>query len=131
MLLIQRLAEEKILTAIEQGEFDDLPGQGKPLVLDDNAAVPEELRAGYRLLKNSGYLPLELELRKEIQHVEELLCHVENNDQENYFMQRLLLLKNRLAKHGHTVSLVVEEGKYREKLAQRMSRKIDERSVSS
>lgn len=120
MLLIQRLAEEKILAAIERGEFDDLPGQGRPLVLDDNTAVPEELRTGYRLLKNAGYLPPELEFRKEIQHVEELLHHVDSETEENNLMRRLSLLRSMLAKQGHEMNLLVQEGRYREKLLQRM-----------
>ena len=120
MLLIQRFAEEKILAAIERGEFEDLPGQGKPLVLDDNSLVPEELRAGYRLLKNSGYLPPELELKSEIQRVEELLHHVETGVEEKHLIRRLNLLRSRLARQGHEMSLVVQEGRYREKLLQRM-----------
>ena len=120
MPLIQRLAEEKILAAIERGEFEDLPGQGKPLVLDDNSSVPEELRAGYRLLKNSGYLPPELELKSEIQHVEELLHHVETGVEEKKLIRRLHLLRSRLAKLGHEMSLFVQEGRYRDKLLQRM-----------
>ena len=30
------------------GEFDNLEGHGKPLDLDDNSQVPEEMRAAYR-----------------------------------------------------------------------------------
>lgn len=73
MLLIDRLAEEKIANAIKRGELDDLPGMGKPLHLDDDPLVPEELRAGFRLLKNAGYLPPNLQLRKEIESVEALI----------------------------------------------------------
>ena len=122
MQLIQRLAEERILAAIERGEFDDLPGHGKPIKLDDNTLVPEELRAAYRVLKNAGYIPPELELRKEIQHVEELLQHVETGVEEKILMRRLNLLTSRLARRGNEVSLIVEEGRYREKLLQRMGR---------
>ena len=35
--------------------------------------MPEQLRAGYRLLKNAGYLPPEAELLGEIHAVETLL----------------------------------------------------------
>ena len=45
-------AEQRILEAQTQGVFDDLPGAGAPLKLDDDAMVPEELRAAYRILKN-------------------------------------------------------------------------------
>jgi hypothetical protein len=55
MFLIDQLAEEKISEAISQGGLDNLPGAGKPLYLDDDALIPEALRAGFRLLKNSGF----------------------------------------------------------------------------
>jgi len=45
------LAEQRIREAQAQGMFDDLPGAGAPLNLDDDAMVPEELRAAYRILK--------------------------------------------------------------------------------
>lgn len=122
MLLIQKIAEEKILAAIERGELENLPGQGKPLNLDDNTAVPEELRAAYRLLKNAGYIPPEMELRKEIQQVEELLHQVESDADKDNLVRRLGLLRSRLARQGHDVSLLFEEGRYREKLLHRMSR---------
>jgi len=60
MLLVDRLVEEKINIALRQGEFDDLPGKGLPLVLEDNSAIPAELRVGDRLLKNAGFLPAAL-----------------------------------------------------------------------
>ena len=121
MLLIQQLAEEKILAAIERGDLDDLPGHGMRLILDDNSAVPTELRAGYRLLKNSGYLPPELQLRKEIQDVEELLQHVETCPEESSLIRRLNLLRSRLARDGREPGLLAEEWRYREKLLQRMA----------
>ncbi|MDQ7989501.1 MAG: DUF1992 domain-containing protein [Candidatus Dactylopiibacterium sp.] len=65
MLLLDRLAEQRIERAMEAGEFDALAGAGQPLPEEDLCFVPEELRAGYRLLRNAGYLPPELELHKE------------------------------------------------------------------
>jgi Domain of unknown function (DUF1992) len=62
---LERLAESKIRAAIARGEFDDLPGHGKPLALEDLSRVPPELRMGYKLLRNAGCLPPELEARKE------------------------------------------------------------------
>jgi len=56
------LAERLIIEAQQHGAFDDLPGKGKPLSMEDLSGVPEELRMGYKLLKNAGYLPPELEL---------------------------------------------------------------------
>lgn len=65
MDIITKIVEEKLRKAAENGEFDNLPGRGKPLEFEDLTAVPPELRAGYKILKNSGVLPEELEIKKE------------------------------------------------------------------
>ena len=65
MDVIALLAESKIRAAMREGKFDHLPGRGRPLPADDLARVPPELRIGYRLLRNAGCIPPELEARKE------------------------------------------------------------------
>jgi len=50
------VAERRIKEALERGDFNDLPGAGQPLDLDDDACIPEDLRMAYKLLKNGGYL---------------------------------------------------------------------------
>ena len=79
--LFQRLAEQRILEAQRKGEFDDLPGKGKPLELEDLSWVPDELRIGYMVLKNAHVLPPEAELLKDIHTLEDLLKHVEDEGQ--------------------------------------------------
>jgi hypothetical protein len=54
MLIFELLAEKKILEAASRGELDDLPGAGRPLDLEDDALVPEDLRMASRILKNAG-----------------------------------------------------------------------------
>ena len=76
--LFQRLAEQRILEAQRKGEFDDLPGKGKPLELEYLSWVPDELRIGYIVLKNAHVLPPEAELLKDIHILEDLLKHVED-----------------------------------------------------
>jgi len=68
------VADEKIKEAMRRGEFDHLPGKGKPLPPDDMAGVPEELRLGFKLLKNAGMIPEEMLLRKEMVTLEDLLA---------------------------------------------------------
>lgn len=63
---IEKLVEEKIKEAMEKGEFDNLPGKGKPLDLREYFKTPAELRIAYDLLKNSGMVPPEISLKKEI-----------------------------------------------------------------
>ena len=97
-----RIAEERILDAQRVGVFDDLPGKGKPLKLEDLSWVPEELRIGYHILKNAHVLPPEAELLKDIHTLEDLLKHVEDEGQRRalaksiqFKMIRLDMLKRR------------------------------------
>jgi hypothetical protein len=61
MLAFDWIAERRIAEAVSQGELDDLPGSGKPLALDADTLVPEELRMAHRILKNAGFVPREVE----------------------------------------------------------------------
>jgi Domain of unknown function (DUF1992) len=65
----EKLIEEKIREAMERGEFDDLPGKGKPLDLDAYFATPEDVRLGYSVLKGAGCVPVEVELQNEIESI--------------------------------------------------------------
>ena len=100
MYLIDKLAEAKITEAIKRGELDNLSGAGKPLHLDDDTLIAEELRAGYRLLKNSGHLPPGLDLRKEIGSVETLIVQARSVEETAVLNGRLrhLLLKLSIAR---------------------------------
>src|SRR5262245_1823869 len=63
----QKSVDEKIEQAIAKGEFDNLPGKGKPLDLDAYFATPEHLRMGYSILKSADIIPEEMELLREIE----------------------------------------------------------------
>ena len=80
MLLLEKIAEKKIREAIERGEFANLPGAGKPLRLEDDSMIPEDLRVAYKILKNAGFIPPELELRREIITLRDLLRSIEDED---------------------------------------------------
>ncbi len=71
--IFKKIAEERIREAMERGEFRDLEFKGKPLEIKEDPFVPEELRIAYRMLKNAGFLPKEVELRKEIAELEAYL----------------------------------------------------------
>jgi DnaJ homologue, subfamily C, member 28, conserved domain len=68
-----RSADEKIKEAIANGEFDNLPGKGKPLDLDAYFATPEHLRIGYSILKSADIIPEEMELLKQIEGLKKSL----------------------------------------------------------
>ncbi len=105
MNLIDQIAEQKIIKAILNGELDNLPGQGQPLRLDDDCSVPEELRVAYRLLKNSGFLPPGVELRKEIAGVNQLLTEIASEDEQMKLSKRMdyLLMQLCVMKPGSSI----------------------------
>lgn len=123
MLLFQKLAEQRIQEAMEEGAFDDLPGQGRPLEFDDDSMVPEELRTAYRLLKNSGHLPPELGPNAEIREIEDLLARVETDSETRRQAQaRLEVLVERInLGRGRNTSLKAEQA-YKEKLLRKLDK---------
>jgi hypothetical protein len=91
------IAEQRIREAMEDGVFDDLPGYGRPLRLDDDAHVPEDLRLAFRILKNAGVLPPELELRQEIVTLGRLLDTAVDGPEKEDVRRRLRQAALRLA----------------------------------
>ncbi|PDO89368.1 DUF1992 domain-containing protein [Kosakonia pseudosacchari] len=120
MWLLDQWAERHILDAQQKGEFDNLPGSGEPLLLDDDSHVPEELRAGYRLLKNAGCLPPELEYRKEAVMLVDLLNSVQRDHPDFQLLhRRLSLLEMKLRQAGLSTDFL--RGDYADKLQQKMN----------
>lgn len=81
MDIFQKIAEERIREAMEQGLFDDLPNKGKPLKFEDESWIPEDLRLAYKILKNAGCIPPEMELRKEIIDLKDLLKTIDDDEE--------------------------------------------------
>jgi hypothetical protein len=79
---ITKIAEEKIRQAIAEGEFDNIPGAGKPLLFEDETWIPEDLRLAYRILKSAGCIPPELELRKEIITLRDILETIDDDKEK-------------------------------------------------
>ena len=96
MSCLDELAERRIAEAIERGELDDLPGQGCPLELDDDALVPAELRVAYRILRNAGYVPPEVECLREIGELERLIAVSSEPESRTRAARRLELLCRRI-----------------------------------
>ena len=92
MLAFDVIAERRILEACARGDFDDLPGTGRPLELDDDRLVPEDLRMAYRILKNAGYVPPEVQTLKDIRELERLIQSTENGEQRSLALRKLHLL---------------------------------------
>src|SRR5258707_8243140 len=67
------VAEQRIREAMEQGFFDTSPYRGRRLRLEEDESIPPELRMAFKVLKDAGCLPPEVELRREIASLSELL----------------------------------------------------------
>lgn len=120
MWLLDQWAERHILDAQRKGELDNLPGSGEPLSLDDDSHVPAELRAGYRLLKNAGCLPPELEHRKEEVMLTDLLKGVQESDPRYAELsRRLALLELKLRQAGLNTDFL--RGDYADKLLHKIN----------
>ena len=115
------IAERKIQEAILKGELDNLPGKGKPLQLDDDSGIPEELRLAFKILKNADCLPPELELKKEIIQLRDLLQGMEDVEERYRLMKRLNFQIMKLNMMRRASPLLEENQVYCEKVLERLS----------
>ncbi len=65
-----KIAEERIREAMNRGDFDNLPGRGKPIDLSDYFKQPGELRLAWDLLRKAKIVPPEVEMMKELEQLE-------------------------------------------------------------
>jgi hypothetical protein len=121
MLWFEAVAEQKIREAVERGEFADLPGQGRPLDLSGDPLVPEDLRVAYRILKNAGFLPPQLEAQKEIRDLEELIRGIEAGPERSKALRKLQLLNAKLSASRPGGGNLRVEAEYYDKLVERLS----------
>lgn len=123
MDIFQRIAEQRIRQAIEDGEFDNLPGKGQPLQLEDDSHIPEDIRIPYKILKNANCLPPELELKKEILKLEDMLANMPDEKEKYLQMKRLNFMVMSLNMLRKVPVDLEEKQQYYEKLVRRFSTK--------
>ncbi|RSK62133.1 DUF1992 domain-containing protein [Enterobacter huaxiensis] len=120
MWLLDQWVERHISDAQRKGEFDNLPGSGEPLMLDDDSHIPPELRVGYRLLKNAGCLPAELEQRREAVELADLLKSIRKDDpRHTELSRRLMLMELKLRQAGINTDFL--HGEYGDRLLHKMN----------
>ncbi|MBT2659359.1 DUF1992 domain-containing protein [Bacillus sp. ISL-18] len=103
MDFFQILSEDRIKKAYQDGEFDSLPGLGKPMQLEDLSGIPEDLRMAYKIMKNAGYTEDERRIRQDMLNIEDLLKKCDENDRENLqrkLNEKLLRFNQLMAKRG-------------------------------
>jgi len=87
---LAQIAEMKMREAIKNGELDNLPGKGKPLEIDNMSFIPAELRMAYRIIKNSGLVPVEVSLNKDIDTLKKKI-EESTDEKERKFLKRKLM----------------------------------------
>ena len=116
-----KIVEERIRKAQLRGEFDNLPGRGEPLVVEDNSGVPEDLRMAYKILKNADCLPPEIEAKKEIASTEALLTAVDDAAEKYRLLKRLNFLIMKINTLRSTSIRFEEPQRYSQKMIARLS----------
>ncbi len=75
-MTFDKIVEAIIKEAVERGEFDNLPGKGKPIDLTEYFETPEEVRMANSVLKNAGMTSREVDLLKEIAELKQILAGI-------------------------------------------------------
>ena len=119
---LDALVEARIERAIGRGELNDLPGQGRPLSLDDDACVAPEIRLAYRILKNAGFVPEEVELRREIMDLS-VLIEATDGPERTRALARRDWLRARLALRGGPGTSLLDHPEYAERVTDRLERR--------
>jgi len=120
MICFQKIAERRIVEAIREGAFDDLPGAGQPLKLEDDSHLPEDLRMVYKILKNAGFVPPEVALQKEIATLEDVLAGMEDTRAKYRQLKKLNFLITKLNMLRRTSVGLEKCQRYEKKLVERL-----------
>ena len=123
MFAFQKIVEKRIKEAQQNGEFDNLPGRGEPMNLEDDSHIPEELRLTYKILKNANCLPPELQLRKEIRQMEDMLDQIPDEKEKYRQMKKINYKIMQLNMMGKNSPLLAEREIYYEKLVDKLGQK--------
>lgn len=97
------IVEDAIRKAREQGDFDHLPGKGKPLPKDEFEHLPPDIRMAVRILKNSGYDDEAMFVQKEMTELGNRIEHApasKKTDLETAYNKQMKKMNSLLAKKG-------------------------------
>jgi len=114
------IAEQRIIDAMERGDFENLPGARRPLSLDRDASVPDEMWLALKILKDAGVVQPEIEDRKEIRPLEDFLAVMEDGPEKTRAVTRLSLLQTKLETSRRRA--IAMDRRYHDSLATRLTR---------
>ncbi|SPD72581.1 conserved hypothetical protein [uncultured Desulfobacterium sp.] len=120
---LQKIIEQKIKEAQARGDFDNLPGSGRPVEIEDDSGVPEDLRLAYKILKNANCVPPEIQLKKEIRQMEDMLENM-SDEKESYLQVKRINFKIMQLNMMRKTSPLLEDTEiYYKKVAEKLKKK--------
>ena len=121
-----KIVEKRIQEAQRKGEFDNLPGRGKPIEFEEDRHIPEDLRLAYKILKNADCLPPEIEEKKEIRQMEDMLANIPDEKEKYKLIKKINYKIMKLNMQGNKSPLLEEKQIYYSKLVERFGKdKVD------
>ena len=123
IIALQKLVEKRIKEAQERGEFDNLPGHGEPIQIEDDSHIPEDLRLAYKILKNADCIPPELQLKKEIRQMEDMLEGIPDEKEKYRQIKKINLKIMQLNMMRKTSPLLEETELYYKKVLDKLAGK--------
>lgn len=118
---LARIAERKILEAMKTRDFTSEKWKNKALPLEDDRHIPDDLKMAYKILKNSGYLPPEIEEKKEVQRLEELIAATEDEHERLRQMKKLNVLMMKIDAKRSKPSNIAQQEDYYRKVVERIT----------
>ena len=115
------IAEQKIAEAMRERDLNSPKWKNKPLPLEDDRFVPDDLKMAYKILKNSGYLPPEIEERKEVKRLEDLIAKTEDEHERLKQMKKLNVLLMKIDAKRPFSSNISRQNDYYRKVVERIS----------
>lgn len=120
MFGMQKIVEQKIREAQTKGEFDNLPGRGRPIEIEDDSHVPEDLRMAYKILKNANCVPPEVALKKQIVRMEDMLDDLSDEREKYLHIRRINFKIMQLNMLRKTSPLLEDTGIYYRKVIDKL-----------
>lgn len=124
---LSRIAEQKITQAMQEKDFVSPKWKNKPLPLDEDRFVPDDLKMAYKILKMSGYLPKEIEERKEIKKLEDLIACTEDEHERLRQMKKLNVLLMKMDEKRDNPVNISSQSEYYRKVVERITLKSNKK----
>ncbi len=123
MISFHKIVEKRIKDAQKKGDFDDLPGSGEPIKIEDDSHVPEDLRLVYKILKNANCVPPEIQLRKDIRRMEDMLEGIKDEKEKYRQIKKINFLIMQLNMTKQASPLLEDSEIYYDKIVEKSGKK--------